>query len=171
MLSREKFVNYVLLQLWINKWCNIYYVSVTRANWLHSFQHFLTFFFGIGNSSFFDIKKFPTLLNPSWLITPYEIFLSFFLSFKNFWQIFKIFLHRRIFREIVRSVFTRYEAWFFPESDRKVVSWNRIDWSAIGWWNSDSFLRRIAYDTFPRWTLEKYSILATRLLNLFTVIS
>lgn len=79
MLSREKFVNYVLLQLWINKWCNIYYVSVTRANWLHSFQHFLTFFFGIGNSPFFDIKKFPTLLNPSWLITPYEIFLSFFL--------------------------------------------------------------------------------------------
>lgn len=168
MLSREKFVNYVLLQLWINKWCNIYYVSVTRANWLHSFQHFLTFFFGIGNSPFFDIKKFPTLLNPSWLITPYEIFLSFFLL-----RIFDKFLKFSFAEEIFERSSDLFspEAWFFPESDRKVVSWNRIDWSAIDWWNSDSFLRRIAYDTFPRWTLEKYSILATRLFNLFTVIS
>lgn len=55
------------------------------------------FSFAIGNSPFFNIEKFPKFLNPSRLITPY--FLSFFL-FKNFSQIFRIFLRRRKFREI-----------------------------------------------------------------------
>ena len=60
------------------------------------------FYFAIGNSPFFNIEKFLKFLNSSRLITPYEIsfFLSFFFLFKNFSQIFKIFLRRRKFREI-----------------------------------------------------------------------
>lgn len=129
---------------------------------------FLTFFNIFLRHFQIHFSIFLKFLNPPWLIIPHEIFLSFFLSFfKNFWQIFKIFLRQRKFREIVRFVFSHEaEAWFFPESDKKVVSWNRIDWSATGWWNSDSFLRRIAYDTFLDRILEKYSILTTCLLNL-----
>lgn len=152
----------------INK-SNIYYVRISvyfRANWLHSFSQFL---FVIGNSPFFNIEKFPKFLNPSRLITPY--FLSFFFL-RIFHKFLKFFFAEENFE---RFVLTRYEAaaWFFPKSDRKVVRWNRIDWSATGWWNSRFFSKAnlLRYDAFLRNIPERYSILPTCLLNLFAVIS
>ena len=156
----------------INK-SNIYYVRISvyfRANWLHSFSQFL---FVIGNSPFFNIEKFPKFLNPSRLITPY--FLSFFLSFflfKNFSQIFKIFLRRRKFREIcshpIRGCSLILSREWHEKSSDGIESIDQL--LADG--TTDSFLRRISYDTaFLRNIPERYSILPTCLLNLFAVIS
>lgn len=136
----------------INK-SNIYYVRISvyfRANWLHSFSQFL---FVIGNSPFLNIEKFPKFLNPSRLITPY--FLSFFFL-RIFHKFLKFFFAEENFE---RFVLTRYEAaaWFFPESDRKVARWNRIDWSATGWWNGRFFFKadflRYCFSTQHSWEI------------------
>lgn len=127
------------------------------------------FSFAIGNSPFFNIEKFPKFLNPSRLITPY--FLSFFL-FKNFSQIFRIFLRRRKFREIcshpIRGCSLILSREWHEKSSDGIESIDQLP--ADG--TADSFSRRISYDTaFLRNIPERYSILPTCLLNLFAVIS
>lgn len=138
----------------INK-SNIYYVRISvyfRANWLHSFSQFL---FRYWKFSIFQYWKIPKIFK-SFPIN-YSL-LSFFLSF--FLRIFHKFLEFFFAEEnFERFVLTRYEAaaWFFPESDRKVARWNRIDWSATGWWNGRFFFKadflRYCFSTQHSWEI------------------